>query len=413
MEKRKPRLFYGWIIVAAAGVVILVMYGTLATFGIFFEPVLTEFGWSRTMTAAAFSLVTVIRGSLYVVTGRLTDRYGPRAVVTICGFLLGIGYLLMSQMHSVWHFYLLYGVLVGGGMSSAWIPQVSTVARWFEKRRGLATGIAAAGEGIGILIMVPVAGWLISIYDWRSSYMAVGIISLVFITGAAQFLRRDPSQMGMSPYGGQEVKKPSSNLKSTGLSAREAIRTREFWLLSASYLFYIFCLDSIFAHIVIHASGLGISGSGASNILVIIGGMSVVGRLAMGVFADRLGSKPAIIICLALLIIDLLWLQLASAAWMLYLFAALFGFIFGGILIQFPLITSERYGLTSHGVIFGIISFVAMTGGALGPVSVGLIFDITGSYRLGFFVLAAASFIALILALLSRPITKRTAVPSA
>ena len=156
MEIRKPKFFYGWIIVTAASGVILVMYGTLATFGIFFEPLLTDFGWSRTMTAGAFSLVIIIRGSLFVVTGRLTDKYGPRIVVTTGGFLLGMGYLLMSQISSVWHLYLFYGVFIGVGMSSAWIPQVSTVARWFEKRRGLAISMAPAGEGFGILIMVPV-----------------------------------------------------------------------------------------------------------------------------------------------------------------------------------------------------------------------------------------------------------------
>ena len=128
---RKPTFFYGWIVVIAAGCVIFAMYGTVATFGIFFEPVLTEFGWSRAMTAVAFSLVIVTLGSLYVVTGLLTDKYGPRIVVTTCGFLLGIGYLLISQINSLWHFYLLY-TLIGVGMGSAWIPQVSTVARWFK-----------------------------------------------------------------------------------------------------------------------------------------------------------------------------------------------------------------------------------------------------------------------------------------
>ena len=101
MGIRKTEFFYGWIIVGAAGCVIFVMYGTVATFGIFFEPVLTEFGWSRAMTAGAFSLVIIIRGSLYIVTGRLTDNYGPRIVVTTCGFLLGMGYLLMSQISSL------------------------------------------------------------------------------------------------------------------------------------------------------------------------------------------------------------------------------------------------------------------------------------------------------------------------
>lgn len=406
MEARKPRLFYGWIVVIAAGCVILIMYGTLLTFGIFFEPVATEFGWSRAMTAGAFSVGIVVRGFLYVVSGRLTDKYGPRIVVTACGLLLGTGYLLMSQISSIWQLYLFYGVLVGLGMSGAWIPQLSTVARWFKKRRGLATGMAASGEGLGIIILAPAAGWLISTYGWRFSYIAIGATALVLAVAAAQFLRRDPSQMGLLPYGERVANKQSSNLEATGLSFQQAIHTREFWLLCAVYFCFLFCLDTIFTHIVIHAIGLGISAISAANILAIIGGMSIVGRLVMGVFADRAGGKWTIIIGLTILTMALLWLQSASAVWMFYLFAAIFGFAFGGLLVSFPLITAERFGLTSHGTIFGTLSFSAIMGGALGAVLAGRIFDITGSYQLGFLICAAVSAIGFILAFFSRPTHK-------
>ncbi|MDH5696223.1 MAG: MFS transporter [Dehalococcoidia bacterium] len=405
MEAIKPRFFYGWIVVIAAGCVILTMYGTLLTFGIFFEPVLTEFGWTRAMTAGAFSVGVIIRGSLNFVTGRLTDKYGPRIVVTTCGLLLGAGYLLMSQISSIWQLYLFYGILVGLGMGGAWIPQLSTVARWFEKRRGLATGIAASGEGIGILILAPVATWLISAYGWRSSYIAVGTIALVLIVAAAQFLRRDPHQMGLLPYG-EEAKKQSSNLQATGFSLRQAIHTRELWLLCSVYFCFLFCLNTILAHIVIHATGLGISATSAAYILAIIGGTSIIGRLGLGVLADRAGGKSAIIIGLIILTIALLWLQLASVVWMLYLFAAIFGLAFGGLLVSFPLITAERFGLTSHGTILGIITLNAIIGGSIGPVLVGRIFDTTGSYQLGFLICAAAGAIGFILALLSRPTHK-------
>ena len=406
MEVSKPRFFYGWIVVIAAGCVILIMYGTLLTFGIFFKPVLTEFGWTRAMTAGAFSLGIVFRGLLNMVAGGLTDKYGPRIVVTTCGLLLGTGYLLMSQISSIWQLYFFYGILVGAGMSGAWIPQLSTVARWFEKRKGLATGIAAAGEGIGILILAPVVRWLISTYDWRFSYIVVGITALVLVIAAAQFLRRDPSQMGLLPYGEGEAKKQSSNLGASGFSLQQAIHTREFWLLCAVYFSFLFCLNTILAHIVIHAIGLGISAISAANILAIIGGTSIIGRLATGVLADRAGGKSAIIAGLIILIMALLWLQLASVVWMLYLFAAIFGLAFGGLLVSFPLITAERFGLTSHGAIFGTISFSAIMGGGLGPVLVGRIFDTTGSYQLGFLICAAAGAIGFILALLSRPTHK-------
>ncbi|MDP2931393.1 MAG: MFS transporter [Chloroflexota bacterium] len=405
MPAVKPKLFYGWIIVTAACLVILTMYGTLATFGIFFESMLAEFGWSRAAVAAALSLVIVVRASLYMITGRLTDRYGPRAVVTTCGLLLGLGYVLMSRISAVWHFYLLY-ILVGVGMSSAWIPQVSTVARWFEKRRGLAISLAGAGEGLGIVLMVPAANWFISVYDWRSSYLAVGIFGAIVITTAAQFLKRDPKKMGLLPYGAGEVAESPAAPPVRGLTLREAAGTGELWLLCAVYLSFLFGLDTVMAHIVVYAVGLGTSPAGAASILATIGGVAVIGRLAMGLFADRAGSKLAIILCLALSTLAWLWLQQANAGWMLYPFAVVFGFVFGGILVQFPLIIAQRFGLTAHGAIMGVVSFVAMTLGASGPVLVGRLFDISGSYRVGFLICGAASALGLILALFSRPVQR-------
>ena len=399
----RSRFFYGWIVAVAASWIMLMQFGTFLSFGIFFEPVVAEFGWTSAITASAYAIATVARGSIYAVGGRLTDKYGPRIVVTVCGLIFGASYLLMSQISSLWHFYLLY-LLVGASMGGSWIPLSSTVARWFEKRRGLATGIVASGEGLGIVIVALVARWLISIYQWRFSYLAVGTAALLFITPAAQFLRRDPGQMGLSPYGRSEVRDMTSGRETRQLPLPQAIHTREFWLLSAIYFCLLFNLGTIMTHIAVHTTSLGFSTTTAANILAIIGGISIIGRLIMGVFADRTGGKPAMIICLALLTAAMLWLQSASAVWMLYLFAAIFGFVFGGLVTTFPLITGERFGLSSHGAIFGVISLVAMMGGALGSVSIGHVFDVTGSYQAGFLICAAMSALGLSLTLLSQPV---------
>ena len=413
METRKPKFFYGWIIVIAAGCVILTMYGTLFTFGVFFKPVLTEFGWTRAMTSGAFSLCILTHGVLSIVIGRLTDKYGPRIVVTACGLSLGIGYLLMSQISSTWELYLFYGILIGMGMGGAWIPQMSTVARWFEKRRGLATGIAASGEGVGILILAPMARWLIFAYGWRTSYIVVGVIALALIISAAQFLKRHPEKIGLLPYGREAnatAIDPAKYHKSSAaqdFSLSEAVKGRQFWMILALFFFFEFSILSIMNHIDIHATDIGISETTAANILATIGGVSILGRITLGVLADRAGSKRAIITGLAILAMALLWLQLATAEWMLYLFAAIFGFAFGGLLVQISLIIAESFGLTSHGAIMGVISFGLITGGTLGPVVVGHIFDITYSYQLGFLICAAASIISLVLALLLRPTLKK------
>ncbi|MBA7661459.1 hypothetical protein ES703_69476 [subsurface metagenome] len=178
-------------------------------------------------------------------------------------------------------------------------------------------------------------------------------------------------------------------------------------MILALFFFFEFSILSIMNHVYAHATDIGISEITAANILATIGGVSILGRLALGVLADRAGSKRAIITGLAILAVSLLWLQLATAEWMLYLFAAIFGFAFGGLLVQISLIIAESFGLTSHGAIMGVIVFGLIIGGTIGPVVVARVFDITDSYQLGFLICAAASIISFMLALLLRPTFKK------
>jgi len=127
--------------------------------------------------------------------GGLNDRLGPRIVLTIAGFLAGLGYLLMSQIGAAWQLYLFHGVVVGVGMSGILVPMLSTVARWFVARRNVMSGIVMAGIGVGTLVASPVANWLISVYEWRVSYIIMGSIVLIVTVLAAQFLKRDPTSM--------------------------------------------------------------------------------------------------------------------------------------------------------------------------------------------------------------------------
>ena len=399
-QTRKPRFFYGYFVALAAFLIMGVAFGTLYTFGIFFEHVSEEFGWSRTLTSGAFSLYMVLHGLLYIIVGRLTDRLGPRLVITVCGLFLGLGYLLMSQISAVWQLYLFYGVMVAIGMSAFFVPLSSTVARWFVKRRGLMTGIVLAGIGVGTMLMPPLASWLISTYDWQTSYIIVGSIALVIIIAAAQLLRRDPGQMGQLPYGANEIDDQSINLGSGGFSLPEAIHTRQFWLLCAIFLLCLFSIQTIMVHVVIYATGLGISPTTAASILTIIGGLSIPGRIVMGSITDRVGDKLALITSLVLLSLSLFWFGVAREVWMLCLIAAIFGFAYGGSLAVMSPLVAHLFGLDSLGIILGIITFSGTIGGAIGPLVAGYIFDTTDSYQLAFSVCGAISIIAIILAIL-------------
>ena len=398
-ENRKPRFFYGYTIVVAAFFIQALSWGTYNTFGVFFNPLSAEFGWTRAMTSGPRSLSFLLMGLVGIIVGKLNDRLGPRLIMTACGLFLGLGYLLMSQVNTVWQFYLFYGVMIGVGMSGSDISPLSTLARWFIKKRGMMSGIIKAGAGMGMLIMPLATNWLISNYGWHTSYIVIGFIALVFSLPVAQSLKHDPSQMGLSPNG-DEVKEESISLEADRFSLQRAIYTRQFWMLCGMYFLFVFCAHTIITHIYPHAVDLGISEAIAANILATIGGASIAGRFIMGSAGDRIGNKLAMTIDLIILAVTLLWLLVAREVWMLYTFAAIYGFAHGGL---FPLISpmvAELFGLSSHGVIFGTVTFASTVGGAIGPVLVGYIFDITGSYQLGFITIAAASIVATLLAVM-------------
>ena len=400
---KKPGLFYGYIIVGAAFLIMVIVWGTFYSFGVFFKPVLTEFGWTRAMTSGAYSLSFVLYGLLGIVIGGLTDRFGPRLVVTVCGLFLGLGYLLISQVSAIWQLYLFYGVMVGIGITGGFVPVASTVARWFVRRRGLMTGIMLAGAGVGQVIVPPVATQLISVYGWRTSYLIIGIIVLVLLVVVAQFLKRDPSQVGLLSDGNSKVEEPSPALEAKGFSIQKAIHTRSFWVLAIMYACYGFFLQATLVHIVPHATDLGISALLAANILAIIGGVSIVGRIGIGIASDRFGNRPVLVLVFILAGVAFVWLQFTKELWMFYLFAVIFGFAYGGLITLMSPIVAELFGLRVHGAILGVVSLSNAIGGTMGPFLAGRVFDLTSSYYVAFIVCAVLSVIALILAVLLRP----------
>jgi MFS family permease len=392
-----PKFFYGYFVVGASVLIMSTMWGVYYAFGVFFKPVVNEFGWTKAMTSGAFSLASIINGFLAIAMGGLTDRFGPRTVMTLCGVLLGIGFFLMSKMGAVWHLYLFYGILVGAGMSGAFIPLLSTVARWFVKRRGVMTGIVAAGSGVGALIGPPGATRFISIYGWRVSYAILGGIVLLVVVLSAQLIKGDPTRVGQTAYGANQVEQEGLNPGADGLSLREAVYSSQFWIFFATGFCYGFPVFSTMVHIVPHAIESGISAIRAANILATIGGLSILGKVLLGRAGDMIGSRKTLILGFMLMATALIWLVPAKTPWMLFLIAGVFGFGFGGCAVsQSPLI-AELFGLGSHGMIFGVFTVSVMSGSAIGPLLTGYIFDMTKSYQLAFIVCAVISLSGIIL----------------
>jgi MFS family permease len=301
--------------------------------------------------------------------------------------------MLMSQVNALWQFYLFYGVLVGIGMGLYWVPLMAVVLRWFDRGRALALGIVASGIGVGQLIFPPVATWLISVHGWRLSYLILGGICIGVIL-AAQFLRQNPTEKGAVTHGGERaIKKKQAD---TGdFSARVAVRSQQFWIFCGMFSSWIFCLAVILVHIVIHATGTGMSPASAANIIAIVGMAGIGGRLILGYLADVIGLKPVLILCLALSSAAFLCLLLAQGEWIIYLFAAIFGIAYGTFEVLQAPIMAQLFGLASFGTIFGIALTFSSLGFILGPVVAGYIFDTTSSYHLVFLICIGISLISL------------------
>ncbi len=389
--------FYGYFVVGASLLIMSIMWGGYYAFGVFFKPVLNEFGWTKAMTSGAFSLASMMNGLLTVAMGGLTDKFGPRVVMTVCGLLLGLGFMLMSQVSDVFQLYLFYGIFVGAGMSGSFIPLTSTVARWFFKRRGLMTGIVVAGSGIGALIGPPVASRLIPIYGWRMSYVILGGITLLMVVLSAQFIKRDPTQVGQVPYGENQIEQVGLNPRVEGLSLREAVYSPQFWVFFATGFCYGYCVFTIMIHITPYAIESGISALRAANILATIGGLGILGKVLLGRASDIVGNKRTMILGFILMSIVLICLVPAKVAWMLFLIAGGFGFAYGSITVSHSPLVAELFGLRSHGLIFGVFGISVSLGGATGPLLTGYLFDVTNSYQMAFLLCAVISLTGILL----------------
>jgi MFS family permease len=345
-------------------------------------------------------------GAAGIICGRVTDRIGPRLIITVAGVVLGSGYLLMYRLSSPVQLYMAMGVLVGLGMSAQDVPTLSTVARWFVRRRGMMSGIVKVGTGFGQLTFPFAAGALIAAFGWRNAYLFIGFGVLSTVVVVAQALRRDPGQMGLYPDGDAAAQDAETREREDGLPFSVAVRTRQFCLLCCADFLMFYCLITMLVHLVPHAVDTGITVGRAGVLLSVMGGVSMAARLGMGSAADMIGARRSYLVCFAVLIAGFLWLRTASAMWMFVLYAAADGFARGGsFAVRSPLV-AELFGTRAHGSVFGIVNFAGAVGGALGPLVAGRMFDLTRSYQSTFLLLVVLAAVGLVVTLSLKPIAK-------
>lgn len=393
--------YYGYIIVIASTLIMVGALGIHYAFGVFFKPLIADFGWSRAITSGAVSLSFIVQGISSIGLGALNDRLGPRVVLSLSGLILGLGYLLMSQVNNLWQIYLFYGVLVGAGLGGIFVPLNSTVARWFSRRRGVMTGIVVAGIGVGTLVAPLAANQLIALYNWRTSYLILGIAVLIIVIAAAQFLKREPAGKKMPD---QEIS--GAEKKIEGFFVKEALLTRQFWMVFSLAVCFGICLYVVLVHIVPFATDVNISSGSAAGILAAVGGVSVAAKIIMGKIGDRIGNRGIFLISFVIMVTAFLLLIGSTSLWMLYLFAAIFAFAYAGVAVAQSPALANYFGLRAHGALLGIVNFGFTFGAAIGPAMAGYVYDVSHSYRWAFIISAAVASLGFLFSLALKTIRR-------
>ncbi len=380
---QEPR--YAWVVVWATFTSLALIFGVAYSFAAFFESFAAEFSARRADVALVFGLTGLVYFSVGAVGGMLSDRFGPRIVCSLGMVCIAAGLLATSVAHSMVAVYWSYGVGIGFGIALVYTPSIGNVQPWFTARRGLASGLASAGIGLGTVVLPLLASAMIATLDWRVALrlLAGGVLVLGLV--ATGLLK--PAPVAGAVAGGPP-KMP------TGATLGQALRDKRFWW------FYLFTFTAAptmfipFAHVSASARDIGINEASAVGLVGLIGIGSLIGRFAIGALADRFGR--ALTLTLAQVSMGssyLLWM-VAGGYPALAVFALWIGLSYGGIVSLMPAICMDLFGARAVSGIIGTLYSGAAVGNLLGPVLAGAVFDRFGSYQPVFWACLALSLLA-------------------
>ncbi|MGA7073827.1 MFS transporter [Bradyrhizobium sp.] len=390
--------FYGWIIIAVTFVTMAIGVNARTAFSLLFPPILNEFGWDRGVTAGAFSFGFVASAIVSPLIGRLMDRLGPRSVMELGVALMAGGLLLAPLTTQPWHLYLTIGVLVGAGsICIGYSGQSFYLPNWFNRRRGLAIGVAFAGVGIGSVTLLPWAQAMIDHSGWRTACTAMGLLLLIVLAPINLLLRKRPEDLGLLPDGdaAPSTSAPKSTVSNvvdpewtaTDWTLPRALGTARFWWLSAGYFGGLYVWYAVQVHQTKYLLDIGFSPAVGVWSLGAVSLLGIPGQIFLGHVSDRIGrewvwsiSCAGFAICFAAL---MALAQVHSLA-LVYLMVFTQGALGYGLTSIMGAVVVEIFQGKHYGSIFGTIMVAALAGGAAGPWITGVLHDITGNYTLAF-----------------------------
>ncbi|WP_336364533.1 MFS transporter [Halalkalicoccus salilacus] len=391
----EERIYYGWVVVGACFFGSFVVFGLSYSFGVFFEAILTEFGHPRGVTSVAFGVQSLMLYLGAVGIGVLVDRYGTRRMLALGGIVLGLGLVWTSRAESLLALVLAYGVVTGLGMSVLFVVSYATVPRWFDRRQGLAGGLASAGLGAGMLVVAPAADALIERVGWRSALLvlAAGVAVVMLVAVAAIRDEPEPEEVPEGEFveGFRPSERTTLDERLTDVVA--IARSPAFLALFCGWLLIYTTLYVVLAHLVVHVVDLGISRTVGATAIALVGATSVVARVTVGHAADRLGRVQTFATCSAVMGAATLVLPLLDAAIGLLAFALVYGFAYGGNGALLAPLTADLFGRSNINAVFGLLSTSLGTAGLVSPYAAGVGYETLGTYTPAFVVSGLAALV--------------------
>ena len=394
-------LFYGWVVVAAAAVGLFLGFVPILgfTFSVFFKAVATEFHWNRSEISLGFSLSLLALSLALPFSGKMVDKLGARRVIIPGAVLFGLGLMAFILLtNRLWQFYLTYVFIGFVGSGTASIPYNKVISCWFDRRRGLALGVAMGGAGLGSSLMPYLAHSLIVSSGWRMAYFVIGLIVIVItVPVVALFLKERPSSRELQADGEAPSEEPTLPKDLQGVTAAEARHSSTFWLMCTSFFLMSVTLCGCMIHMVPMLTDRGISGNAAALAASVLGAATLLGRVGTGYLLDRFAAiwVAIILFSLAAAGIALLWSGINGAGAFLAAFLVGMGMGAEGDIMAY--MVSRYFGMRSFGEIYGWCLTIYTLGAIIGPMVMAAGFDTTHSYNIVMGPFFVASIVAALL----------------
>ena len=395
---KQPVVFYGWVVIGIGFITLGIAFGIWYSFSVFFLTIIKDLGWSRGLGSSIFSVFLLSHALTGPLTGYLQDRFGPRIVIPFGASILALTLIVTSQSMRLWHFYLAYGVFGGASVSLlGFTSHAAFLPNWFERKRGLAVGIASAGIGFGMLFIVPLVEKSIAAFGWRTTYVLLAGI-VFFLVGPLNliFSRQSPQDLNLRPDGDSISEKdqpmPSSMIMkivdqdwaTTDWTIRKASRTHRLWVLFAAFFCMAYAYQGTLLHAISAMVDVGLTRENAAFYFGILGIAGSGGKILFGYLSDRLGRERANTLGNITAVAGIL--SLIGSAFFLgplpMIFALFFGLGYGAAAPLLPSIAADIFMGRSFGLIFAVVGMGGGAGGAVGSFLSGVLRDTTGTYSI-------------------------------